>query len=58
MSGPGGANTNPGLNGLTIPDSTPYNFQYRGKVMVWSAGPDKAIDPKSAANQGVKRIMF
>jgi prepilin-type N-terminal cleavage/methylation domain-containing protein len=37
VSGPGG-NTSPGLNGLVNPDGTANNFQYHGKVMVWSAG--------------------
>jgi type II secretory pathway pseudopilin PulG len=45
ISGP----NNPGLNGLNSPTattSTPGNedFQYHGKVMVWSAGPDGKID--------------
>jgi prepilin-type N-terminal cleavage/methylation domain-containing protein len=51
VSGLGQANVNPGLNGLVSPDtSQPDNFQYHGKVMVWSAGPDKKIDPLDAAN--------
>jgi hypothetical protein len=34
------------LNGLVNPDTTKNdNFQYHGKVMVWSAGPDGQIDP-------------
>ena len=28
---------------------------YRGKVMVWSAGPDKKVDVNSAANVGVNK---
>jgi prepilin-type N-terminal cleavage/methylation domain-containing protein len=55
VSGPDGANTNPGLNGLTNPDGTPDNFQYHGKVMVWSAGPDKAIATNLPANQGANK---
>ena len=39
-----GANSNPGLNGLIDPDNSNDNFQFHGKVMVWSAGPDKKID--------------
>jgi hypothetical protein len=35
---------NPGFNGLTT-DGTVNNFRYRGKVMVWSAGPNGRIDP-------------
>jgi type II secretory pathway pseudopilin PulG len=51
---------NPGLNGLTSPTATtttPGNndFLYHGKVMVWSAGPDKMIDPKSPADQGFNK---
>ena len=55
VSGPNG-NTSPGLNGLVNPDGTANNFQYRGKVMVWSAGPDGKIDPNATAsgpNSGV-----
>jgi hypothetical protein len=55
VSGFGGTNANPGLNGLVNPDSTPDNFQYHGKVMVWSAGPDKTIDPKLPANQDANK---
>ncbi len=51
VSGPGGANTNPGLNGLVNPDNTLNNFQYHGKVMVWSAGQDGKIDAGDAANK-------
>jgi hypothetical protein len=49
---------NPGLNGLTNPDgtgTTQNNFQFHGKVMVWSAGPDKMIDPGSPANKGANK---
>jgi len=36
-----------GLNGLLLqPDG---NYAYRGKVMVWSAGPNKTIDPGDPA---------
>jgi prepilin-type N-terminal cleavage/methylation domain-containing protein len=54
VSGPNG-NSNPGLNGLVNPTSTPDNFQERGKVMVWSAGPDGRIDPTIAADTGVNK---
>jgi prepilin-type N-terminal cleavage/methylation domain-containing protein len=47
--------SNGGLNGLIDPDNTPDNFQYHGKVMVWSAGPDKMVDPTSPANLGANR---
>jgi hypothetical protein len=56
VSGPGQANTNPGLNGLVNPDTTKNdNFRYHGNVMVWSAGPDGKIDPLSPADQGVNK---
>ena len=51
---------NPGLNGLTSPtantSTTPGkdDFQYHGKVMVWSAGPDGKIDG-GPANQGANK---
>ena len=44
-----------GLNGLidpTVPAGTDNNWEYRGKVMVWSAGPDGKIDPTALANKG------
>ena len=42
-----------GFNGLLNPDFTANNnnFLYHGKVMVWSAGPDKDYDTGSS-NQG------
>jgi prepilin-type N-terminal cleavage/methylation domain-containing protein len=58
VSGPLGGNTNPGLNGLINPDiSKPNNFQYHGKVMVWSAGQPTlngkpVLDTGSLANSG------
>lgn len=59
VSGPGGANSNPGINGLTEPSGTTDNFQFHGKVMVWSAGPlvnGKAmVDPANRANQGINK---
>jgi prepilin-type N-terminal cleavage/methylation domain-containing protein len=55
VSGTGGANPNSGLNGLANPDGTPDNFLHQGKVMVWSAGPDKAIAPGLPANQGANK---
>jgi prepilin-type N-terminal cleavage/methylation domain-containing protein len=43
----------PGLNGLILqPDN---NYAYHGKVMVWSAGPDRQIDPTKPTNQGVNK---
>ena len=47
-----------GLNGLINPDgaaATTDNWQYRGKVMVWSAGVDGKVDPGTPANQGVNK---
>jgi prepilin-type N-terminal cleavage/methylation domain-containing protein len=42
-----------GLNGLVLqPDG---NYAARTSVMVWSAGPDKLIDPTSPANAGVNK---
>ena len=45
-----------GLNGLipkVVGGSTFYEMN--GPVMVWSAGPDKLIDPGTAANKGANR---
>jgi prepilin-type N-terminal cleavage/methylation domain-containing protein len=40
VSGINGTSANPGWNGLVNPDTTQNdNFQFRGKVMVWSVGP-------------------
>ena len=54
--------TNPthqlGYNGLVNPNSAnpdTDNFLYHGKVMVWSAGPDKMIDSNAKANAGVNK---
>jgi prepilin-type N-terminal cleavage/methylation domain-containing protein len=47
-----------GLNGLINPEgpaATTDNWQYRGKVMVWSAGPDGKVDSTTPANQGVNK---
>jgi len=50
VSGFGGTSANPGLNGLVNPaPPKANNFQYHGKVMVWSAGPDGKIDPNDPA---------
>jgi hypothetical protein len=41
-----------GLNGLVNPDgsnATTDNWQYRGSVMIWSAGQDGKIDPGDPA---------
>jgi prepilin-type N-terminal cleavage/methylation domain-containing protein len=45
-----------GFNGLFNPNAAASdNYLYHGKVMVWSAGPDKGIDPTVPANQGVNK---
>jgi hypothetical protein len=50
-----------GLNGLSNPDgatATTPNWQYHGKVMVWSAGPDGKIDDSGStvnANMGANK---
>ena len=50
-----------GYNGLvnsTDPGGAGNHFQFRGKVMVWSAGPDGKIDPGATAggpNVGVNK---
>jgi prepilin-type N-terminal cleavage/methylation domain-containing protein len=48
------ANGQTGWNGLVNTDAggNTDNFQYHGKVMVWSAGPDGKIDP-TAVSAGV-----
>jgi prepilin-type N-terminal cleavage/methylation domain-containing protein len=48
VSGFNQTHVNPGLNGLTT-DGTQNNFQFHGKVMVWSAGQDGKIDPTDPA---------
>lgn len=48
-------NGNAGFNGLADPDGKLDNFQFHGKVMVWSAGPDGKVDPKGPANVGVNK---
>ena len=51
------ANGQTGYNGLFNSDPTGNtdNFQYHGKVMVWSAGPDRKIDPTVNARTGVNK---
>jgi type II secretory pathway pseudopilin PulG len=54
---PAAANSNPGLNGLVNPDTTKKdNYQFHGKVMVWSAGPDRMIDPTPLSSGGGSAI--
>ena len=46
-----------GYNGLFNPDATGItdNFLYHGKVMVWSAGPNRKIDPVEPADDRENR---
>jgi prepilin-type N-terminal cleavage/methylation domain-containing protein len=47
-----------GLNGLfNSIDATGAgdNFEHSGSIMIWSAGPDKAIDIRKPANEGVNK---
>jgi len=57
---PPGGPSQQGYNGLSNPDvnGASDNFRYHGKVMVWSAGPDKKIDPNlpaTGATSGVNK---
>jgi prepilin-type N-terminal cleavage/methylation domain-containing protein len=45
--------SNGGLNGLVKQPDGDWGFH--GKVMVWSAGPDKMVDPGSPANTGANK---
>ena len=55
VSGPTGVAQ--GLNGLFNNNPANYanQYQFHGKVMVWSAGPDKKVDPTIPANSGVNK---
>src|SRR5262249_12368985 len=47
-----------GYNGLTRRPTAPPNsnlFEAGAQVMVWSAGPDKMIDPTMPANTGANK---
>jgi prepilin-type N-terminal cleavage/methylation domain-containing protein len=55
VSSSNGSDTGPGLNGLVNPNGRKDNFEYRGKVMVWSAGPDGMIDNTRPANAGANK---
>jgi hypothetical protein len=58
---PGSLTSQIGFNGLFNPDlkGQTDNYLYHGKVMVWSAGPDRMIDtaipPTTPANQGYNK---
>ena len=49
QNGPTGYN---GLVNTKDPAGNTDDFSYHGDVMVWSAGPDKTVDPTKAADQG------
>lgn len=45
-----------GLNGLIYNNNTtPGCYELNGPVMVWSAGPDKMVEPGAPANQGANK---
>jgi hypothetical protein len=54
---PGSPSSQAGYNGLFNPDANGQtdNYLYHGKVMVWSAGPDRKIDPAEPANDRENR---
>jgi prepilin-type N-terminal cleavage/methylation domain-containing protein len=55
---PPASSSQAGYNGLFNPDaiaSNPDNFLYHGKVMVWSAGPNRKIDPVEPADDRENR---
>ena len=54
VSGQGSATGYNGLFNPTYPGNL-HNYLSRGKVMIWSAGPDKKVDPLAKANAGVNK---
>ena len=55
---PPGGTASSGFNGLNNPDMSPLhqdNFEFHGKVMVWSAGPDGKVDKGTKANTDVNK---
>jgi prepilin-type N-terminal cleavage/methylation domain-containing protein len=55
---PPNSSSQTGFNGLFNPDANGQtdNYLYHGKVMVWSAGPDRMIDsPPARADQGFNK---
>jgi prepilin-type N-terminal cleavage/methylation domain-containing protein len=54
---PPSSTSSAGFNGLSNPDfsANANNFLFHGKVMVWSAGPDKKYDASVPANIGVNK---
>jgi len=53
----GSSSSQAGFNGLFNPDLNGQtdNYLYHGKVMVWSAGPNRAIDPGEPADDSENR---
>lgn len=51
-SGPTGLN---GLYNSRDPGGNGDNFEYSGQVMIWSAGPDKQVDPTTKATLGANK---
>jgi len=54
---PPSSSSQAGYNGLFNPDANGQtdNYLYHGKVMVWSAGPNRAIDPVEPADDSENR---
>ena len=48
------SNPDAGINGLILDPAKKF-FEAGSRVMVWSAGPDKMIDPASKANTGANK---
>lgn len=44
-----------GLSNSRDPGGASDFFESNGKVMVWSAGPDRKVDPNAKANQGANK---
>lgn len=44
-----------GLNGLFNSSDKPNQFESSGNVMIWSAGPDKVLDPTQTAGAGANK---
>src|SRR6185295_4651344 len=43
-----------GLQKTTLPNNAFY-YEANSQIMVWSAGPDKAVDPTQRANEGANK---
>jgi prepilin-type N-terminal cleavage/methylation domain-containing protein len=55
VSSSNGSDGGSGLNGLVEPPNTVNDYQYHGKVMVWSAGSDGLIDNGASATAGANK---